>query len=483
MKSKKNSKKFDNFISKAQTRFGNKYDYSKSDYINSQTKIEIKCNEHNNIFKQSPSEHLRGKNGCNYCTRNPKMNTEMFIEKSKKIHGDKYDYSKSIYVDAKTKITIICPEHGNFEQLPNNHYKQNCPSCYKRLLDNEVFISKANKTHKNKYQYKDVIYTTSKSKILINCPYHGEFEQIPNDHLSGKGCPKCAQTYDKIEQEIKDFITSMGLDIVINTRKIISPYELDIYIPNKSLAIEFNGLYWHSEKYKPNNYHLIKTKLCEDKGIQLIHIFEDEWLFKKEIVKSRLTYLLGQTNIKLYGRNCIIKNVNQKDSEHFLIENHIQGNCRAIKRIGLYYNDELVSLMTFSNYRKIMGKQTKDNSFELLRFCNKLNTTVIGGADKLLKHFIKTFKPDEIISYADRRWSQGDLYEKLGFKKSHSSKPNYWYILNEKRVHRFNFRKDILVKEGFDESKTEHEIMNSRNIYRIYDCGSHVFILNLTYQK
>jgi hypothetical protein len=126
--------------------------------------------------------------------------------------------------------------------------------------------------------------------------------------------------------------------------------------------------------------------------------------------------------------------------------------------------------MTFGKGRIALGG--KSNQYELLRFCNKINTIVIGGADKLLKHFIKIYQPKEIISYADRRWSSGDLYEKLEFTKTHVSQPNYWYIVNNRREYRFGYRKSMLIKKGFDANKTEHQIMFDRKIYRIYDCGT-----------
>jgi hypothetical protein len=135
--------------------------------------------------------------------------------------------------------------------------------------------------------------------------------------------------------------------------------------------------------------------------------------------------------------------------------------------------------MTFGCLRKSMGNNSIEDAYELFRFCNKLNTTVIGGADKLLKYFIKTYKPNEIISYADRRWSQGQLYKKLGFEFIHNSKPNYFYINNCKREYRFKYRKDVLVKEGFDKNKTEREIMEERGFNRIYDCGNKKYIFKI----
>jgi hypothetical protein len=160
-----------------------------------------------------------------------------------------------------------------------------------------------------------------------------------------------------------------------------------------------------------------------------------------------------------------------------LDENHIQGKVGSSINVGLYYNNVLVSIMTFGKKRKSLGNKTIINDeYELIRFCNKLNTSIIGGASKLLNYFIKTYNPNEIVSYADRRWSKGDLYQKLGFKRIKNTNPNYFYIINKKRKNRFEFRKDLLIKEGFDANKTESQIMDERGILHIYDSGSILFI-------
>ena len=189
-------------------------------------------------------------------------------------------------------------------------------------------------------------------------------------------------------------------------------------------------------------------------------------------MKSRIKNLLGLTDNRIYGRKCIIKEITAKEAKIFLDLNHIQGNVNARIKVGLFYDNELVSLMTFGGLRKSMGGVSDVGSYELLRFCNKLDSTIIGGADKLLKYFIKTYDPKKLISYADRRWSTGNLYEKLGFTFIHDSKPSYYYIVNNRREYRFKYRKDILISEGYDGSKTEREIMIERGLYRIYDCGA-----------
>jgi hypothetical protein len=278
------------------------------------------------------------------------------------------------------------------------------------------------------------------------------------------------------EKEVIDFLSSLGLNFIKGDRDILNGKEIDILIPDFNIGIEFNGLYWHCEKYVDKDYHLNKTNVCESKGIHLIHIFEDEWVNNKDIVKSRLKNLFKLTENKVYGRKCIIKEVNTKDKTKFLNDNHIQGTIGSKVNLGLYYNDDLVSIMTFGKGRVVMNGVK--NEWELLRFCNKINHSVIGGASKLFKHFIKNYNPNQLISYADRRWSQGNLYNQLGFNKTHNSTPNYFYVVNNEREHRFKYRKNLLVESGFDIKKTEREIMYDRGIYRIYDCGNLVYIYN-----
>jgi len=278
-----------------------------------------------------------------------------------------------------------------------------------------------------------------------------------------------------LEIQLQNFIKqNFNNEIILNVRNIINPYELDIYLPDLKIAFEFNGIYWHNELYKDKNYHLNKTELCEQQGIQLIHIWEDDWIYKQEIVKSMILNKLNQTPNKIFARKTIIKEISDnKLVREFLDKNHIQGFVGSKIKLGLFYDNELVSLMTFGNRRVAMGKKaTNKDEYELLRFCNKLNTNVIGGASKLFKYFVNNYKPLEITTYADRSISQGKLYKTLGFKSQGKTEPNYYYIIDGIRKHRFNFRKDILVKQGFDKNKTEHQIMLEINLYRIYDSGN-----------
>lgn len=279
------------------------------------------------------------------------------------------------------------------------------------------------------------------------------------------------------EIQLQNFVKeNYNGEIKLNNREILNPYELDVYLPNLKLAIEFNGLYYHSEKCVENNYHRKKTELAEKNNIKLIQVYEDDWLFKQDIVKSRILNLLGKSE-KIYARKCEIREINDnKLIREFLEKNHIQGYIGAKIKIGIFYKEELVSLMTFGNLRRSMGQKSIDGSYEMLRFCNKMNTAITGGASRMLKYFIEKYNPIEIISYADRSWSTGNSYFKLGFDLVEKTQPNYYYIINKERKYRFLFRKDKLIKDGFDPNKTEREIMLERKIYRIYDSGHLKFV-------
>jgi hypothetical protein len=464
------------FIKKAKEKHGGTYDYSKVNYINYKTPINIICSTHGE-FMQLPSNHLSGK-GCKYCGKTAKMDTKMFIDKSKGIYGDEYNYDKVDYVDSTTPVTILCPEHGEFETTPNNFImkERGCSYCYSRIFDTKSFITKTKLIHGNKYNYDKVDYVDSTTPVTILCPEHGEFNIRADSHRSGHGCRGCSNSISNIEKEVVSFIDSLNINFIENDRTLLDGKELDIYIPSKNIAIEFNGLYWHSDLFIDKHYHLNKTNNCEKLGIQLIHIFEDEWLYKQDIVKSRLRNILGLTTSKIYGRKCDIKEVTTKDKGEFLNDNHIQGTIGSKINLGLYYKDELISLMTF-------GKRPMLNNceYELIRFCNKLDTSVIGGASKLLKYFIRNYNPNEIISYADRRWSNGGMYEKLGFDKLKLNQPSFFIIEGKLRKSRFKYQKHKLNDLGFDvdKDKSALENLSNNNINIIYDSGSLTYSLNI----
>lgn len=284
----------------------------------------------------------------------------------------------------------------------------------------------------------------------------------------------------KYEQEICDILDKLGISYLPNHKKF--GFDLDIYLPDNNIAIEFNGLYFHSEYAggKLQYYHLNKTKECEKLGIHLIHIFEDEWVNKRKIVESRIKNLLGKTETILYARKCEIREVNFQISSKFLEDNHIQGKTSTGRvHLGLFHEDILISLMTFGLPRNSMGNKNKqENEWELQRFCNKINYSVIGGASRLLKYFENHYKISKIISFADRRWTstlKGSLYDELGFILTSLGDPNYWYLVEPmKRSYRFSYTKGKILKI-FTNAKSElseWENMIELGFDRIWDCGS-----------
>ena len=402
----------------------------------------------------------------------------------RKRFGDKINVIGE-YVNTSVPLRFKCNKCGHvFERKPNAfmfaNFKDACPNCSKEIVakertkTQEEFINGVVSVWgKDKFDLSETIYTKSDEKVKVKCNECGRtFEIEANSFLSGKhGCPYHNCNSSAKEKELAEFISSLGIKTLTNDREVLNGYELDVFIPQFSIGIEFDGIFWHNELYKDKDYHINKTNKCAENRIRLIHIFEDEWIYKKNIWKSIIANLLNKTQNKIFARKCIIKEVPSTEASIFLEENHIQGKCGSSIRYGLFHNGELVSLMTFGKTRHFIGSSSHE--YELLRFCNKLNTIVIGGASKLFKHFIKTHNPKSIVSYADKRWSIGNLYENLGFKLYNISKPNYFYIIDGKRRNRFNFRKSILIKKyNCPQNITEKEFCKSQKWWRIYDCGS-----------
>lgn len=449
----------------------------------------VTCNKHGDYTKQFGKHLTQGCNQCRIEENKIRKNILMF-DKINELHQNTLDFSliDMSKVHKRSKVDVRCTIHDEIfsttvHKLQQKKYVgQLCKSC--EIDSVKIELKKSLEERELDYTFDDFEFVDKSTPFDLTCPKHGAFSKRHNKHFV-QSCPECksSEYKSKQEQEVFDFVqTLVDETVVSSSRKLVgNNVELDIYVPSKRVAIEYNGLYWHSSEYRQQNYHLNKTNRCEDNDIQLIHLFEDEWLYKKEIVKSRLRNIIAPESItRIYGRNTEIRSVDASTASDFLNNNHIQGACSAKHKYGLYYNDELVSLMTFSNYRIVTGLKSIDkNNYELIRFCNKINTSVIGGASKLLKHFIKLNQPDEIMSYACRRWSVGNLYKQLGFTYVHSSGPSYAYHVNGKRLHRSKFQKHKLVEAGFDAAKTEQQIMSERGFYRVYDCGTTKWLLKV----
>lgn len=284
---------------------------------------------------------------------------------------------------------------------------------------------------------------------------------------------------------VQNILDDHKINYEANNRTILDGKELDLYLPEHNLAIECNGVYWHSDRASfPQNKmrHYEKWRDCQKQDIQLLTIWEDQIYNKPEIVKNIILSKLGIYNYKIGARQCTFIQ-DHNDVKKFLDKYHLQGSCKFEKSYSLLYNDELVCTMCFSkkNHRVGMGSNNGEISYELVRFCTKSGYQVVGGAQRLLTHFCKEHPGCTIISFASHDISNGNLYEKLRFELISIVPTSYWYIEEKtlKRYHRFSFTKGSLVKKGFDPNLTEFEIMDSLPYYRIYDSGQSKYELKI----
>lgn len=287
--------------------------------------------------------------------------------------------------------------------------------------------------------------------------YYAHCEKHINYNFQSKG-----------EKDLKQFLNELNIKFESNVRNLIpDKKEIDIYIPDMNLAIEYNGIFWHNEKNIGKNKTYSKWKLCKEKGIQLLTIWEDSWKDKNEIVKDIIRSKLN-LNKRIYARNCSIKEIDHTIEKPFLNNNHLQGWCNSQIKLGLFYNNELIGCMAFGKSR------FKKNEYELIRFAILNGYNIIGGFSKLLKYFIKNYINNtytKIISYADCDISIGNVYLKNGFKEIHHIL-NYWWGYKGKRYSRQLFMKSKLIKQGFNPDMSETEIMYERGYYKVYGSGN-----------
>lgn len=305
---------------------------------------------------------------------------------------------------------------------------------------------------------------------------HSVFEEyIDNGHTPV--CRTCnpSSIQSTVEFEVLEFIkTIYNGNIIHGDREILKPKELDIYLPDLNLAIEINGLYFHSQNSggKDKWYHLQKTEQCLEKGIRLIHIFDSEWTIKRQILQNLLTSIISNKKQKIHGRKTTVKLIDYKESAQFLNNYHLQGEHRSKIRYGLFYEDKLIACMLFIKSR--YDKQ----GYEISRWCVHPQFQIHGGFQKVLNSFINDYSPIQIVSYCDRRFFTGGTYTKAGFHLERTSEPGYYYVKGKQIHNRLQFQKHKLptLLEHFDSQLTEWENMQRNGWDRIWDCGNFKFI-------
>lgn len=417
--------------------------------------------EHKDDFSKFLASEMRkrkyGGNGY------PLERSNKITETKRKLYGENYG-KISFEKGRKTCEELYGDEnYKNTDKVKQTLYEN------RKIFCEENNCSEFSKIFKSKFEHGTKTLTSCMNKLGIKLINYKTVLYIKNEDI-----PRLQNELDNInyyhesisEKELVDFIKSIcDYDVIENDRSVISPKELDAYILNKKVAIEYDGLYFHSTAIqKDKNYHLNKTLACEEKGIRLIHIFEDEWKYKKEIVKSIISSALGIYQQKIFARKCEVKEIDNKTFKEFCNKNHIQGECNSSDRLGLFYNGELVQAVGFSKSR------FSKNEIELVRMVTKLNTQVVGGFSRLMSHYNK-----DCISYIDRRLFNGSGYNASGFEYVQTNKPNYYYTKELDRYYRMNFTKKNIAKKfpnDFDPKLTEEENMKKLGFYRIYDCGT-----------
>ena len=485
------------------------YDYSAAVYVNALSPItNILCPTHG-AFAQY-SGNLRKGTGCPACGNAKRsaartMDSDEFYAKVSEIHGGEYEYFNKSYANMKTKIPVICKQHGEFLISPIKHMysKQGCPECGKlkrgiRTSGKNVgalaaatskkkhaaqFLDSAKAAHGDTYDYSQVVYNGMREKVTIVCKEHGPFEQTPYKHLKEKqGCPKCGAYDPKWERDLSTYIQGFGMRVERSV-PILNGQHIDLYITDSKIGIELHGLHWHKESKRGKMYHRNKWEVATDKGIRLLQIFEDEWVEKQEIVKARIEAILGASE-RFDARKCLVEKIDSERGREFLSRHHIQGPGNASVYYGLTYNHELVAVASFCKARSgAMTGSNKEGSWEVLRYASI--GRVRGGFTRMYKQFLESVNPDEVISYCDLRYGDGKLYAAAGFALDSITEPDYWWVPNGKvqRIPRYATQKHKLdrhpvLKAYYAPGKTEAQVCAEAGWEKIYGVGNQKWIWN-----
>lgn len=405
--------------------------------------------------------HLQGM--LHYCKQCGKACIREFCSKScSAIYGNNHLSKETRLSRSKKMKAGLVERYGVNSYFGTDKFKAWSRRNMTNVSDyNSEFVAKHFITKENEFDIRAMISyfnISTLSSALVAKRRFGITQ--PNKHY--------ANPRSKGEVELFDWIP------VSNKRHSVrdilpSKRELDIYLPDYKLAIEYDGWYWHCDKFCEKGYHQEKTDGCEDHGVQLYTIFDLDDL---DIWKSMILNKLGQAR-RIYARKCEVRRVDYHDIREFLAENHLQGAVASPINYALYYEDELVEVMTFKRPRF-----TKEYDFELLRLCTKKGITVVGGASKLWTAFRREHPKASVISYANRRFSQGKVYRTLGFSLVKTTAPNYVYVRQDEVLSRYQAQKHNLPQllgESFDPELSESENMQHAGFERIYDCGNLVF--------
>lgn len=428
-----------------------------TEYINSKTKYLWECSKGHQWEATAQSIDLNS-TWCPHCAGNLPKNTD-WLHRLAAINNGKC--LSTNYVNSSTKYLWECAKGHQWQSSANAVQQTDwCLICSGKSLRNLDFLREV--ASRKNGRCLSTTYTNIHNKYLWECEKGHTWEADGGDvAYSGNWCSRCSYQQSKGEIDICSYIRSLGVQGVIERdRKAIKPFELDIYIPEKKLAIEYCGLHWHGEIIKgvaASKSHYNKFNKCREANIRLITIWSSEWDTRKEIIKAYLKNILGFFDgMKLSAQKCKIKAVHKNAALKFLESNHIQGFCSG-RNIGLYYNDLLVAVLVY---------KVNKNGIEICRYAADINTHVRGGFSRLVSNLPKD---KNIYTFSDNRLSNGNLYQKTGFVKEKEVKPSYWYFgkfSNGPLIHKFRLR-----RASKDDTSTEKERAMAQKLDRIWDCG------------
>lgn len=444
------------FIEKSKTAHPGKYLYEKTKYIDSYTPVILTCPNHGDFFTTSQKHLYARKKGCPACGKekcrgmlgNYKRTNEECIIEAKKLYGDRYDYQESNFNPAKTKTKIICALHGAFFQSYITHvlHKCECYRCSRLSAGKKKSLSTQQLQNLTKENHQ--LINREGRKLEFNCPEHGAYKLDISNLYKTPNCPVCANKTSLAQKEIFNFV-QQGLKAELNYRySQDSKKEVDIFLPEKNIAIELNGVFWHSTgapKYQALSVHERRKAALHGEtekhselsklGIRLITITDFEWQQKKGAVKNILGHVIGQHK-RVLGRETEVRYVDDKEAREFLNKFHLQGACTSRIYYGLFYRGELIAVMSFRKQVEL---------WELKRYC--CTRKIIGGAAKLLSAFVGDFKPKKIVSFCHERLFSGAIYVGLGFTKTLEYGFDYYFIYKGVQYYRGKFMRKRIPLE------------------------------------
>lgn len=487
------------------------YDFSEALYLGALTRVQnIRCKEHG-VFSQYTGA-LRKGIGCPHCGNaargvSKSKSAGNFFLRAAATHLGFYTYPPQVFQGMRAHIKATCPAHGDFElqALKHLYAKQGCPECGAlkrgiRLTDANVgamaartsiaknrplFFQRSVEMHKGFYDYSQSDYQGARKKLDILCPKHGVFSQLAGSHMRGVGCMKCSNTKSKEEDRIFQLMT-IYTPTLQRDRTLIKPKELDIYMPERQLAIEYCGMYWHShftaeDEKRDKKKHMAKYLACKEAGVRLLTIYESEWLEHEYALRRLLRNAAGKSRGKLMARKCELRKVEAPEARAFYNKYHPQGGAGAGEHYALFWKGKIVACMRFVLGANDRGTGAAKRTWTLGRYATRI--TVAGAASRLFKAFLTEFTPAEVKSFSDNRYFDGGMYTQLGFTLEADVIPDYQVWSPKIGVRpKSHYQRRVLLKrllehgieDSFDpetDPRTEQDMTFLMGAGRIYDCG------------